>query len=68
MTTIKFEPSEKELKLIDEFIRQHKKCNFTSTTGGKITYSFTPTGLGVVTTIKCNACGKQEDVTDIDFW
>lgn len=35
--------------------------------GGALTYSFTPTTLGVVIKVKC-ACGKEIDVTDYEGW
>lgn len=35
--------------------------------GGRLTYSFTPTGIGVAVTIHC-ACGKEANVTDYDSW
>ena len=35
--------------------------------GGVRTYSFTPTGLGVVIVVKC-ACGAEENCTDFDSW
>ncbi len=34
--------------------------------GGSTTYSFTPTGLGVITIVKC-ACGKEIDITDTNW-
>lgn len=35
--------------------------------GGRLTWSFTPTGIGTFTTIKC-ACGEKCDVTDTSSW
>lgn len=35
--------------------------------GGRITFCFTPTGLGVVKVIKC-ACGQRLDVTEYEEW
>ena len=35
--------------------------------GGKITYTFTPTGLGDIVKCKC-ACGKEIDVTEYEKW
>lgn len=69
MNTLKFELSEKEQKALNYFILRHKKCGiFPSTTGGKYSYTFTPTGLGTCIVVKCNVCGKTKDITDIDFW
>jgi hypothetical protein len=35
--------------------------------GGAITYTFTPTMIGLVIKVQC-ACGAEEDVTDYDEW
>jgi hypothetical protein len=35
--------------------------------GGKLTFSFTPTNLGIVTKVKC-CCGKEIDLTDYEDW
>lgn len=35
--------------------------------GGRMTYSFTPTGIGVAVTVSC-ACGAKENITDYDCW
>lgn len=35
--------------------------------GGKVTFSFTPTSLGVIEKVKC-ACTAQLDVTDYESW
>jgi hypothetical protein len=35
--------------------------------GGGITYSFLPTGLGVIASVTC-ACGAKCDLTDVDNW
>lgn len=36
--------------------------------GGRITFSFTPTGLGTVTKVTCNICGVEHDLSDCDMW
>ena len=35
--------------------------------GGRITVSFTATGIGVITKLSC-ACGWENDVTPYDDW
>jgi len=35
--------------------------------GGRMTYCFTPTGLGNITVIKC-LCGAKVNVTDFESW
>lgn len=39
----------------------------TPAIGGALTYSFTPTGLGLVVEISC-ACGEKINVTNYDLW
>ena len=34
--------------------------------GGRLTYTFTPTGIGTVKKVKC-ACGEEIDLTDYRF-
>jgi hypothetical protein len=60
-----------ELDKINEFKKKHKEscaCKQNLTLGEYWTYSFIPTGLGDAVSIKCNLCGEEEDVTDIDNW
>ena len=40
---------------------------YTGAIGGELTYSFTPTGVGVVAKVQC-ACGKEVDLTDYENW
>lgn len=35
--------------------------------GGGLTYTFTPTGLGIITKAVC-ACGANVDLTDFEDW
>ena len=35
--------------------------------GGRLTFSFTPNGLGVITVVKC-ACGEKIDLSDYENW
>ena len=51
-----------------EFWEKHCLCPFCSTIGGKISVEITGTGLGYDFVVKCNACGAEEDITDIDSW
>ncbi len=59
-----------ESKRYFKFIDNHKLCrvNTPTTIGGYTTHSFTPTGLGMVKTVKCNVCNEEEDLTDYDSW
>ena len=48
-------------KFIEEHIRLHSKCN--------VSYIFTNnTGIGTGLTIRCNVCGKEQDITDYKNW
>ena len=51
-----------------KFIDEHKKCESSTTIGGKISIIITPTGLGNTKVVKCNACGKEKEITDISNW
>lgn len=65
-----------ELKALYEWEKNHR-CQFyddalnpvnpQGAIGGGTTYSFTPTGLGVATIIKC-ACGEEKNITDYESW
>ena len=68
---ITFKITGAELNKVNEFKKKHKEscvCKQNLTLGEYWTYSFIPTGLGNVVSIKCNLCGEQEDVTDVDNW
>lgn len=70
-----FELTEKETNDVREFMKKHRNCCIEklnkpifSTTGGQFSFTFTPTGLGNIVSIKCNACDEIEDVTDVANW
>lgn len=72
---MEFHINNKEAEEIKKFKEEHKNCALKelgnlwfSTIGGQFTYEITPTGLGPIIKIKCNACGKEEDVTDSESW
>lgn len=46
---------------------KHSGVRYSGAIGGAYTWSFTPTSLGTVVTIKCS-CGEKIDVTDYDDW
>jgi hypothetical protein len=49
---------------------KNHKCNMKDNVGaigGRITYSFTLTGLGTITKVKC-ACGEELDLTEYGEW
>lgn len=60
-----------ELEAVEEFKTKHRascasKQNLTA--GEYWSYTFIPGGIGTVTIVKCNLCGKEEDVTDVSNW
>lgn len=56
-------------KLNIEFVDHDKACRYAGNRGGAIggrfTYEFTPTTLGVVVRFSC-VCGKKIDLTDYE--
>jgi hypothetical protein len=49
--------------------KHRRKCPIENSgaIGGKYSYIFTPTSLGVITIVKC-ACGEELDLTDVGEW
>jgi hypothetical protein len=65
-----FRIHDEDLKEYGEWIKNHRKeCQLDRLTaiGGALTYSFTPTGLGTITTIKCG-CGEELDLSHVEDW
>ncbi len=61
---IEFDDKEK----MDRWVANHNcKYKYLGAIGGRFTYCFTPTGLGVITKVKC-ACGAELDVTPYEDW
>lgn len=53
---------------LHEWCCKHEcSIGYAGAIGGKLTYSFTPNSLGMVTKVTC-ACGDEVDVTDYDEW
>lgn len=58
-----------ELARLKAFKDKHaESCPGITTIGGKFTYIFTPTGIGTAVVVRCNACGEEKDITDVDSW
>jgi len=70
---ILFELSEQEQQDFDEWKVEHNKtCKFADpmsqgAIGGRLSFQFTPTSLGMITKVKC-ACGEEIDLTDVSNW
>ncbi len=68
-----FQLGEYERKALTVWLGEHDKtCKFADRSkqgacGGRLTYCFTPTSIGMVTKIEC-ACGGEVNVTDWDAW
>lgn len=64
-----FELTDEQAEQIDEWRREHE-CPYRyhqGAIGGRITYEFTPTGLGIAAGAKC-ACGSEINVTNYEDW
>jgi len=59
-----------QIKKFKKWDKKHEKCAKEDTTaiGGRLTYRFTPTGLGDILVVKCNQCGEELDLTESDKW
>ena len=54
-----FKLCKSEIKQVDDWIKKHNEectCKDQTTIGGKYTFNFTPTGIGLFISVKC-ACG-----------
>ena len=61
--------TEKEETELEEFYEKHRHPKQPlATAGGKFVYSFNPTGVGTFVVIRCLACKKEKDITDIEGW
>ena len=76
MDNINFELDEVESQRAADFITQHNhqkelkregKLAFT-TLGMQFSYIITPGGLGNDVIIKCNYCGVEKNITNVDSW
>jgi len=70
---MRFEMSPIEIKTANKWIIKHDKVcplvngNIHAAIGGRITYTFTPTSLGMACGVSC-ACGESKEVTDVSDW
>jgi len=67
-----------EQKVIQAWLDEHNKtCKYyddgtqascpSGAIGGRLTYCFTPTGLGLITEVKC-MCGDTVNTTEVEDW
>ena len=64
--------NEETVKMQVWLIEHDKVCKFrdgakTGAIGGRISYTFTPTSLGIIKNVKC-ACGEETCVNDFEDW
>lgn len=65
--------TEEDREKLNSWLATHnKECRYadpckTGAIGGRLTYLFTPTSLGLITKVRC-ACGKTVDLTDYESW
>lgn len=51
-----------------KFAGKHHKCfEKSGAVGGHLTYMLTPTGLGIIYSVKCNICGKEVTLNTEDL-
>ena len=67
--TMKFELNEKESKLAEKFLQEHRHPEvYKGAIGGHINFIFTPTSISDACTIHCTICGAKENITDYSHW
>lgn len=70
---VELQLTEDQLLKWKEWLAEHDKtCPFADPSkqgaiGGRLTYEFTPTALGLVTKVKC-ACKEEVDLTKYEEW
>lgn len=63
-----FSIDDKDKKRIEDWWKLHRcKTNQETAIDGKLTFCFTPTGLGIVSMVKCE-CGIEFDFTNYKEW
>ncbi len=68
---MKFELNEDEFEKYTLWNSEHIKIcplyNMSGAIGGRLSFIFTPTSLGVITIVKC-ACGEEKTLTNFNEW
>lgn len=66
---IEFKLNEKENKLAEKFLQEHKHPEvYKGAIGGHLNFIFTPTSIADTCTIECEICGAKKNITDYDSW
>ena len=72
MATKKFELDDDQVTKLNKWLKRHnKKCpdkflDKQGAIGGRLSYHFTPTGVGTAAVVHCR-CGKKVDLTPDDW-
>ena len=62
-----FQISELEQKTLNEWLKSKDLEVYCGAIGGRFTYSFTPTSLGMIIKVKDDLDGDEIDITDYDW-
>jgi len=67
-----FDLTENQTNIFNEWNEKHKAvCKYSNGSagaiGGRLTFHFTPTSLGVCVSVGC-VCGEKIDLTECDEW
>lgn len=69
MIPLKFEINNKELEKLNKWLKTKDIYKYSGTSGGRFTYSFTPTSIGTVITVSDAMEQKDKiDITDYENW
>lgn len=64
-----FELDEEQQEKFKEWNMSHhcELKEYSGAIGGRLTFSFTPTSLGLITKVSCG-CGEEINLTDFEEW
>lgn len=68
---LNFTLDDSQVEVLNRWLAKHDEtCPYVpekTAIGGRITYQFSPTSIGVVEKVSC-ACGQEVDLTDYSQW
>lgn len=68
----KFSLNQNQIDIFEKWDKTHnrRKCRkaYTGAIGGRLTFSFTSTGIGDIVTVRCALCRKEKNLTEYDKW
>ena len=66
---MQFELTTIEMEKFKNWDKKHRACRGKDgAIGGRLTFSFSPNGMGCITKIRCSICKKELDLTDVSKW